>query len=147
MVPYNSNLPAYDQNLQVVIVRQTITNAQGTYAITKSLLQGDSLTAFEIVEGNIGPQTESNYEQTTKDMHLYMFSINKRLAQFPPRDNRTFQEKLADNKLMDILENAMPKSWQEEMQRQCFDCVADRQSKSISFCKNPELLDPPKNQA
>eukprot|EP00957_Ditylum_brightwellii_P206400 15348253-Ditylum_brightwellii.AAC.2 len=37
--------------------------------------------------------------------------INKRLAQFLPRDDGTPQEKLADDKIMDILENAMPKSW------------------------------------
>eukprot|EP00957_Ditylum_brightwellii_P048763 3699789-Ditylum_brightwellii.AAC.1 len=37
---------------------------------------------------------------------------------------------------MDILENAMPKSWQEEMWRQHFDFVAKGQAKFISFCKN-----------
>eukprot|EP00957_Ditylum_brightwellii_P061731 4684326-Ditylum_brightwellii.AAC.1 len=72
-------------------------------------------------------------------------TINKRLAQFPPRDDRTPQEKLVNNKIMDILENAIPKSWQEEMWRQCFDCVAKGQAKFISFCEILGSLDPPKN--
>eukprot|EP00957_Ditylum_brightwellii_P009938 749475-Ditylum_brightwellii.AAC.1 len=61
--------------------------------------------------------------------------ITERLTQFPPRDDGTSQEKLADNKLMDILESAMPKSWQEEMWRQYFDCTAKGQAKFISFYK------------
>eukprot|EP00957_Ditylum_brightwellii_P153574 11688373-Ditylum_brightwellii.AAC.1 len=52
-----------------------------------------------------------------------------------------------DNKIMDIIKNVMPMSWQEEMQRQYFDCAAKGQAEFISFCKNLKLLDPPKNQA
>eukprot|EP00957_Ditylum_brightwellii_P144634 11018077-Ditylum_brightwellii.AAC.1 len=68
--------------------------------------------------------------------------INKRIAQFPPRDDRTPQENLADDELMDILENVMPKSWQEEICKQHFDCTAKGQAKFINFCKNHKLLDP-----
>eukprot|EP00957_Ditylum_brightwellii_P051176 3879518-Ditylum_brightwellii.AAC.1 len=38
----------------------------------------------------------------------------------------------------------MPKSWQGEMHRQCSDCAAKGQARLIRFCKNLELLDPPK---
>eukprot|EP00957_Ditylum_brightwellii_P130599 9962532-Ditylum_brightwellii.AAC.1 len=48
---------------------------------------------------------------------------------------------------MDILENAMPKLWQEEMRRQHFDCAAKGQAKSINFCKNFKSLDPLKEKA
>eukprot|EP00957_Ditylum_brightwellii_P196842 14997681-Ditylum_brightwellii.AAC.1 len=103
-----------------------ITNAQGNYVITKSLLQGDALAALKNTEGINVPQTEPNYKQTMKVMHLHMpplrayamqtqympralvkpykmslctfvasvNEINERLAQFPPRDDRTPQEKL-----------------------------------------------------
>eukprot|EP00957_Ditylum_brightwellii_P035284 2676019-Ditylum_brightwellii.AAC.1 len=149
-------------------MRQNITNAQGAYATTKNLLQGNVLTAFENMEGNNGPQTLPNYKQTIKGMHLHMFplqayimqthymcrvliepfkmstcnfiihvnKINKILVQFPPRDDRTPQEKLVNYDIIDILENTMPRSWQEEIQRQQFDCVAKGQAKLISFCKN-----------
>eukprot|EP00957_Ditylum_brightwellii_P022129 1669621-Ditylum_brightwellii.AAC.2 len=43
---------------------------------------------------------------------------------------------------MDILENAIPKSWQGEMHRQRFDFVAKGHAKFIRFCKYLELLDP-----
>eukprot|EP00957_Ditylum_brightwellii_P042376 3208775-Ditylum_brightwellii.AAC.1 len=45
---------------------------------------------------------------------------------------------------MDILENSVPKSWQGEMCRQMFDCMAKGQAKFVRFCECLELLDPPK---
>eukprot|EP00957_Ditylum_brightwellii_P194773 14835882-Ditylum_brightwellii.AAC.1 len=54
-------------------------------------------------------------------LHTFVVSINKmngRLEQFPPRDNRTPQVKLIENKLIVILKNAVPKSWQREIHRQ-----------------------------
>eukprot|EP00957_Ditylum_brightwellii_P147864 11259782-Ditylum_brightwellii.AAC.2 len=54
-------------------------------------------------------------------LHTFVAHINEmngQLEQFLPRDNRTPQVKLAEDKLMDILENTVPKSWQGEMCRQ-----------------------------
>eukprot|EP00957_Ditylum_brightwellii_P126296 9629090-Ditylum_brightwellii.AAC.1 len=70
--------------------------------------------------------------------------MNDWLEQFPPRDDGTPQVKLTEDKLMDILENAVLKSWQGEMRRQHFDCAAKGQAKFIRFCENLELLDPSK---
>eukprot|EP00957_Ditylum_brightwellii_P102413 7806321-Ditylum_brightwellii.AAC.1 len=72
--------------------------------------------------------------------------MNDRLEQFPPRDNVTPQVKLAEDKLMDIIENAVPKSWQGEMRRQRFDCTAKGQAEIIRFCKCLEPLDSPKQK-
>eukprot|EP00957_Ditylum_brightwellii_P033872 2566916-Ditylum_brightwellii.AAC.1 len=47
---------------------------------------------------------------------------------------------------MDILENAVPKSWQGEIHRQRFNYVAKGQAKFIRFCKCLESLDPPKQK-
>eukprot|EP00957_Ditylum_brightwellii_P097341 7413846-Ditylum_brightwellii.AAC.1 len=57
--------------------------------------------------------------------------MNNHLEQFPPRDNGTSQVKLTEDKLMDIVENAVPKSWQGGMRRQRFDCTAKGQAKFI----------------
>eukprot|EP00957_Ditylum_brightwellii_P210364 15364883-Ditylum_brightwellii.AAC.1 len=70
--------------------------------------------------------------------------MNNCLEQFPLRDDRTYQVKLVEDKLMDILENTVPNSWQGEMHRQRFDCMAEGQAKFIWFCKCLESLDPPK---
>eukprot|EP00957_Ditylum_brightwellii_P187905 14307278-Ditylum_brightwellii.AAC.1 len=54
-------------------------------------------------------------------LRIFVARVNKmndRLEQFLPRDNGTPQVKRAEDKLMDILENAVPKSWQGEMHRQ-----------------------------
>eukprot|EP00957_Ditylum_brightwellii_P015773 1188326-Ditylum_brightwellii.AAC.1 len=72
--------------------------------------------------------------------------MNGQLAQFPPRDDKTSEEKLVNGKIMDIIEAAMPKSWQEEMQYQRFNCAAEGYNKFISFCKNLESLEPPQGR-
>eukprot|EP00957_Ditylum_brightwellii_P023501 1773311-Ditylum_brightwellii.AAC.1 len=82
-------------------------------------------------------------------LHTFVAGVNKmndHQEQFPPRDDRTPQVKLAEDKLMDILENTVPKSWQGEMCRQRFDCVAKGQAKFIRFCECLESLDPPKQK-
>eukprot|EP00957_Ditylum_brightwellii_P041533 3145446-Ditylum_brightwellii.AAC.1 len=73
--------------------------------------------------------------------------INDQLEQFLPRNDGTPQVKLAGSKLMDVLENAMPKSWKAKICRQHFNCAAKVQAEFISFCNNLKLLDPPKQQA
>eukprot|EP00957_Ditylum_brightwellii_P207185 15351876-Ditylum_brightwellii.AAC.1 len=70
--------------------------------------------------------------------------MNNQLEQFLPRDNRTPQVKLAEDTLMDILENAVSKSWKGEISRQRFDCMAEGQAEFIQFRECLELLDPPK---
>eukprot|EP00957_Ditylum_brightwellii_P131619 10038167-Ditylum_brightwellii.AAC.1 len=59
--------------------------------------------------------------------------INKGIVQLLPRDDGTPQEKLTDDEIMDILENVIPKLWQEGIQRQQFDCMVKGQAKFISF--------------
>eukprot|EP00957_Ditylum_brightwellii_P148503 11307098-Ditylum_brightwellii.AAC.1 len=90
-VPFNANSPTYNlavlfydtgsveewlkfwQNLQAIITGQNITDAQGMYAITKSMLRGDALTVFKNANGVNKSQTEPNYQRTTKDAHMHMF--------------------------------------------------------------------------
>eukprot|EP00957_Ditylum_brightwellii_P104727 7981343-Ditylum_brightwellii.AAC.1 len=100
MVPYNRNSLTYNlvvlfsdtgtveewlkfvQNLQVVISKQNITDAQGgAYVITKNLLQGDVLTDFKNAARNKEPQTELNYKQTMKDMHARMSYLQAYVTQ------------------------------------------------------------------
>eukprot|EP00957_Ditylum_brightwellii_P041362 3132191-Ditylum_brightwellii.AAC.1 len=99
MVPYNSNSPIYSlvvpvldtgtveerltfvQSLQAVIAGQNITNAQGAYAITKNPLRYNMLTVFKIMEGNNRSQIEPNYNQTMKDVHIHMFSLQAYITQ------------------------------------------------------------------
>eukprot|EP00957_Ditylum_brightwellii_P035330 2679832-Ditylum_brightwellii.AAC.1 len=108
------------QNLQAVITGQTITDPQGSE------------------QTPIQTSLQENYGRHRVN------KINYHLEQFLPRDNRTPQVKLAEDKLMDIIENAVPKSWQWEMHQQKFNCTAKGQAKFIWFCKCLELLDSPK---
>eukprot|EP00957_Ditylum_brightwellii_P123982 9450745-Ditylum_brightwellii.AAC.1 len=52
------------QHLQAVITGQNITDPQGMYAITKSMLHKGALTAFENAEGVNRPQLELAYKKT-----------------------------------------------------------------------------------
>eukprot|EP00957_Ditylum_brightwellii_P155543 11840492-Ditylum_brightwellii.AAC.1 len=79
-------------------------------------------------------------------LHAFVARVNEMnncLKQLPSRHSGTPKVKLVEGKLMDILENAVPKSWQGEMCRQRFDCAAEGQAEFIQFCKCLELLDPP----
>eukprot|EP00957_Ditylum_brightwellii_P158563 12069303-Ditylum_brightwellii.AAC.1 len=58
------------------------------------------------------------FKISTHNVIAFAHHINKRLMQFPSRDDGTPQEKLVDDEIMDILENTLPRSWQEEMQRE-----------------------------
>eukprot|EP00957_Ditylum_brightwellii_P062090 4712335-Ditylum_brightwellii.AAC.1 len=52
------------------------------------------------------------YKMSIQTFIAKVNKINDQLEQFPPRDDGTPQVKLADDKLMEILENAMLKLWQ-----------------------------------
>eukprot|EP00957_Ditylum_brightwellii_P116541 8889610-Ditylum_brightwellii.AAC.1 len=60
--------------------------------------------------------------------------VNEIVAQFPPRDDRNPQEKLA--KVMAG----------RDVQSQRFDCTAEGQAEFFSCYKNLEFLDPPKDK-
>eukprot|EP00957_Ditylum_brightwellii_P129736 9896523-Ditylum_brightwellii.AAC.1 len=81
---------------------------QGMYVITKSMLRRGLLTAFENAEGLNKPQLEPAYKNPST-------SLCYTNQQFLPRDGRTLQVTLAEDNLMEILENVVPKSWQGEM--------------------------------
>eukprot|EP00957_Ditylum_brightwellii_P032760 2483711-Ditylum_brightwellii.AAC.1 len=133
MMPYNANSPMYNlavpfdnnktvekwlkfcQNLQTVITGQNITNPQGMHVTTKSMLHGDTLTAFKNVERVNRPQSKLANKKTMEDTHMHMFPLQAYITQTRYMCyDRTPQVKLAEDKLMDILENAVPKSWQGE---------------------------------
>eukprot|EP00957_Ditylum_brightwellii_P087165 6634114-Ditylum_brightwellii.AAC.1 len=63
------------QNLQAIITRENITNHQGMYAITKSMLRGGTLTAFKNANGVNKPQSEPAYKKTMVDVHTHMFPL------------------------------------------------------------------------
>eukprot|EP00957_Ditylum_brightwellii_P070616 5365636-Ditylum_brightwellii.AAC.2 len=174
-VPYNTNsptcnlaVPFYDtgsveewlkfwQNLQAVITRQNITDTQEgvnrpqsepNYKKTMQdmhmhmfLLQAYVTQTWYIWRALIKP-----YKMSLQTFAARIHKINDQIEQFLTRDNMTPQVKLADDKLMDIMENKIPKLWQADMCRQCFDCAAEGQAKFIRFYENLELLDPPKQQ-
>eukprot|EP00957_Ditylum_brightwellii_P192898 14687466-Ditylum_brightwellii.AAC.1 len=70
--------------------------------------------------------------------------MNDQLAQFLSRDDRNPKEKIANDKIMDIFDDAMPKSWQEEIRHQRFNCMAEVQAEFICFCKNLKSLNTPR---
>eukprot|EP00957_Ditylum_brightwellii_P176946 13478424-Ditylum_brightwellii.AAC.1 len=98
-VPYNANLPMYNlavpfynngsveewlkfhKNLQAIITGQNITYPQGMYTITKSMLHGDALTAFENAKGVNGPQSKPTYKKAMEDLFKFMFLLQAYVTQ------------------------------------------------------------------
>eukprot|EP00957_Ditylum_brightwellii_P165300 12585555-Ditylum_brightwellii.AAC.1 len=124
---YNLAVPFFDtgsvedwlkcwQNLQAIITGQNITDAQGMYAITKSMLHKDVLTAFENTKEVNRPQTELNYQQTMKDVHTPMFPLCAYVTQTwymhqtlaKPRDMSLCAFVAHVNKMNDQLEQFSP---------------------------------------
>eukprot|EP00957_Ditylum_brightwellii_P199006 15169745-Ditylum_brightwellii.AAC.1 len=136
----------FQQNLQAFITRQNITNAQG---VNGPQIEPNYQQTMTNVQTHMFPLqayvTQTWYiRQTLAKLHnmslcAFVACINEMndwLEQFLPRDNGTPQVKLAEDESMDILENAVPQSWQGEIRRQQFDCAAKGQAKFIRFCKN-----------
>jgi hypothetical protein len=63
------------KNLQAIITRQNVTDTHIMYTITKGMLQGDMLMAFENEEGINGPQLEPNYKNMMQGMYKHMFLL------------------------------------------------------------------------
>eukprot|EP00957_Ditylum_brightwellii_P046877 3557794-Ditylum_brightwellii.AAC.1 len=60
------------KSLEAVITGQNITNGQGMYAITKSLLRDNVLTTFYKAEGLYKPQSEPVYAKAMADLYAHV---------------------------------------------------------------------------
>ena len=67
--------------------------------------------------------------------------LNNYLPSFPPSASETVPAKLPDDKLKEIVYNALPSSWQVAMTTQGFDYPNEDIKDIIGFCERYEILE------
>ena len=164
----------WKKDLESVFEGQAIRTAPAKFAMTKRLLEGDPLIQFENAIALHGEETDEHFQQVMRDLILYVFprkalriqkrymrrqmrkpqsmkvrdfvarvqEINNCLSQFPPFGDA---QTLPEDEILDILESAVPNSWQREFVKTGYDPMENDVKEFIDRSERLELteqLDP-----
>ena len=160
----------WKKDLESVFEGQAIKGAASKFAMTKRLLEGDPLTAFQNSIVLHGEETEEHFQSVMRDLDLHVFpkkalriqkrhmrrqmrkprdmrvrdfvarvqEINNHLDQFPPF---AVGQTLPEDEVLDILESAVPNSWQKEFVRLGFDPMENDIKEFIDRCERLEFTE------
>ena len=156
------------RDLRKIIVGQNVTTGPNQFALARRLLQGDALAAFDRAAEATGAETVVNFktvlgelikhvfpkraistqkrymrrflrkprEWKTREFAARLVEINELLKQFPPfRDD----QQLDTDELLEILEFAVPATWQKAMVLQGFDPLEHTVEEFVEFCERLEF--------
>ena len=158
------------QNLRKIFTGQNVTTGPNRYAIARRLLQGDALAAFNRAAAAAGTETVENFRTCVEELKKHVFprkalssqkrymrrflrkprdmpirefvtrlvEINELLVEFPPSGPNN---KLPMDELMDIVEFAVPATWQRAMVMHDFDPMIHTPQDVISFCERIEFAE------
>ena len=175
-IPYFKNGSPEDflkwkRNVEKAISGQGATDGPGKYTLTRRLLDGDALTAFNLKAEEFPSETNNNFLLVVEALTEHVFpikalQIQKRyMRRFlrKPRDMKTREyvsrvceinemlvhfpgadqeSKLPQDELLDLLEFGMPATWQKAMILQDFDPLDHSIAEFVSFCERLELTEP-----
>ena len=159
------------KNLRKVISGQNATNGASRYALTRRILQGDALAAFNKAAEDQGTETNEHFEEALKGLISHVFptkalTTQKRyMRRFlrKPREmkirefmNRVVEineylpmfppyeedSKLSNEEIMDIAEYATPAQWQKTMVMHGFDPITHTPTEFVEFCERLEYAEP-----
>jgi len=154
-------------NLRKTIVGQGINQGPNKYALARAVLQGDALAAFNRFALQHGNETNQNFTAAVNSLTEHVIpqralpkakrwmrrflrkprewkirafvnrlaEVNELLTLLPPFGN---DQKLADDEIMDILEFAVPATWQKLMILHGFDPWTATRNDFIAFCERIE---------
>ena len=160
----------WKKDLEAVFEGQAIRAAPAKFAMTKRLLEGDPLINFTNSIALHGEETNEHYDAVMRDLVLYIFprkalriqkrymrrqmrkprdmrvrdfvarvqEINNYLNQFPPF---AAAQTLPEDEILDILESAVPNSWQKEFVRSGFDPIEHDIREFIERSERVELTE------
>jgi hypothetical protein len=155
------------KRLRRVFVGQGLNDGPSQYTMARRLLDGDALAAFNAAAAAAGNETAAHmltslngvishvfplralqaqkrymrrHMRKPRDMTMRVYvtrvqEINGLLDQFPPFAPN---QALADDELIEILEFAIPKTWQKQMIKQNFDPQANTIAAFVQFCERME---------
>ena len=105
-VPYfNTGTPEewlrWKRDLGRVLQGQNVTTGPGRYSMTRRLLEGDALAAFNVAAGNHGNETNDNFMRCIADVTAHIFPA--RALQLQKRFMRRFLRKPAGTKTREFV--------------------------------------------
>jgi hypothetical protein len=160
----------FQRDLRRILNGQNITTGPAKYVMIRRLVMGDTLAVFDNAAQTHGNETNANFELCLRDVSTHIFpqralahqkrymrrymrkprevamrefaarvaEMNEYLSQFPPFDN---DQSLTNEEIVDILEFAVPNSWQKSMVLQGFDPLIHTVSEFVSFCERHEFTE------
>jgi hypothetical protein len=155
----------WKKDLNKVIVGQNVLSAPGKYAMTRRLLDGDALAAFNAEATKQGQETDDHYTKCMHSLSIHVFPKNaltiqrqwfhrylhKRIEdtmrEFVARVNEinemmehfppafNKQQMISDTEMKDLLEFAIPTIWRVKMAEHAFRPIEHDISEIVDFCK------------
>jgi hypothetical protein len=188
-IPANDESPTYDmkvltfksgtveeyvqwkKDLMKICTGQNVNDAVGKYAMTRRLLDGDALAAFNKAATAAGNETLANYNTVMKALAVHVFPKNALAIQrqwfrrYMKKTNKyTMREYVArviemnammvefppafndtqlikEEEMKDLLEFSVPWAWRIEMVKQAFRPLEHDIADIVEFCERQELCE------
>ena len=161
----------WKKDLDKVCIGQNVVDAPNKYAMTRRLLDGDALAAFNIAAQDAGNETTPHYNATMKALARHIFPKNALATQrqwfhryMSKTPNITIHEYVArineinsymsefppafnrtqaigDDEMKDLLEFSIPWTWRVEMVRQAFRSLEHDIPDIVEFCERQEICE------
>ena len=160
----------FRRDLKRILSGQNITTGPAKYVMIRRLIFGDTLAVFNNAAQAHGNETNANFELSLTDVSTHIFpqralahqkrymrrymrkprevamrefaarvsELNEYLSEFPPY---AVNQNLSNEEIVDILEFAVPNSWQKSMVLQGFDPLIHTVSEFVSFCERHEYTE------
>ena len=154
-----------------IMTGQNITTGPGQYAMSRRILDGDALARFNAKATELGNETVANHTtclnavtehvfpqralqyqrrymrrylrkpagMTTREFNARLQELNAYLDEFPPFGGNA--QRLADDDLSEVLEFAIPNSWQRTMVLQGFNASERSTTDIVEFCERLEFTE------
>jgi hypothetical protein len=155
----------WKKDLNKVLVGQNVLSATDMFAMTRRLLDGDALAAFNTKAVTLSQETEANYTLCMQALSIHVFPKNaltiqrqwfhrylhKRMEnsmrEFVARINEinammeefppsfTKDQMISDSEMKDLLEFAIPISWRVKMAEHAFRPIEHSVPDIVEFCE------------
>ena len=158
------------KTLMKILVGQNITAGPPKYAMARRVLEGDALARFDAKASELASETNANFDlcinavtsyvfptkalqyqrrfmrrhlrknrdSTIREFNSRLLELNAYLSEFPPYGTN---QTLVDDDLMEVLEFAIPNTWQSTMVVQGFTPSEHSTSELVDFCERLEFIE------
>ena len=164
----------FQRDLHRVLNGQNITTGPQKFTMTRRLIQGDTLAVFNTAAQEHGNETNATFVQCLKDITTHIFpkralafqkrymrrhlrkprdmktrefaarisELNQYLKEFPPFEDN---QELDEDEIIDIVEHAIPHSWQDNIVLQGYDPDESTLADLVDFCERHEFIEASRN--